>query len=160
MMAFRNRAADKARRAASGGEGPPAGQDPQVPGEPAAPTVAGRRRLRDVRRARDELLRDLGALVMEMHRQSRHDPALVERKAREAIAVDSEFRALSAALAGDPTQLAQPTQAPPAAADRVDAPPAASDRVTDPPPPSPADRAEAPPAADDDGIPTHRVTTR
>ena len=39
MMAFRNRAADKARRAASGGDGPPAGQDPQIPGEPAAENV-------------------------------------------------------------------------------------------------------------------------
>ena len=106
-MAFRNRAADKARRAASGGDGPPAGQDPQVPGEPATPVVADRgamrKRLRRTRRARDVVLHELGALVMEMHRQNRHDPALVERKAREAIAVDSEARALSGALGRDET---------------------------------------------------------
>ena len=104
-MAFRNRAAEKARRAASGGDGPPAGQDPQVPGEPVTPAVADRgamrKRLRRTRRTRDVLLHELGALVMEMHRQSRHDPALVERKAREAIAADSELRALSGALGRD-----------------------------------------------------------
>lgn len=104
-MAFRNRAAEKARRAASGGDGPPAGQDPQVPGEPATPAVADRgamrKRLRRTRRTRDVLLHELGALVMEMYRQNRHDPALVERKAREAIAVESEFRTLSGALGRD-----------------------------------------------------------
>ena len=105
MMAFRNRAAEKARQAASGGDGPPAGQDPQVPGEPATPVVADRgamrKRLRRTRRVRDGLLHELGALVMEMYRQDRHDPALVERKAREAVAVDSEARALSGALGRD-----------------------------------------------------------
>ena len=104
-MAFRNRAAEKARRAAAGGDGPPAGRDPQVPGEPATPAVADRgalrKRLRRTRRTRDVLLHELGALVMEMYRQSRHDPALVERKAREAIAVDSEVRTLSGALGRD-----------------------------------------------------------
>jgi hypothetical protein len=104
-MAFRNRAAEKARQAASGGDGPPAGQDPQVPGEPATPAVADRgsirKRLRRTRRVRDVALHELGALVMEMYRQNRHDPALVERKAREAIAVDAEARALSGALGRD-----------------------------------------------------------
>lgn len=104
-MAFRNRAAEKARRAASGGDGPPAGQDPQVPGEPPTPAVADRgairKRLRRTRRTRDVLLHELGALVMEMYRQDRHDPALVERKAREAIAVDAEVRTLSGALGRD-----------------------------------------------------------
>ncbi len=104
-MAFRNRAAEKARRAASGGDGPPAGQDPQVPGEPVTPAVADRgamrKRARRTRRTRDVLLHELGALVMEMYRQGRHDPALVERKAREAITVDSELRALSGALGRD-----------------------------------------------------------
>lgn len=104
-MAFRNRAAEKARRAASGGDGPPAGQDPQVPGEPVTPAVADRgamrKRARRTRRTRDVLLHELGALVMEMYRQGRHDPGLVERKAREAITVDSELRALSGALGRD-----------------------------------------------------------
>jgi hypothetical protein len=165
MKAFRNRAAEKARQAAGGGDGPPAGRDPQVPGEAPTPTVADRgvirKRLRAVRKTRDELLHDLGALVMEMHRQGRHDPVLVERKAREAIAVDTEFRGLSGALAAPPV-----AQAPAPAAAPVSAPPpAAADRVTDAPPPSPGDRASDPPPpspADrvEDGVPTYTVTTR
>jgi hypothetical protein len=102
MMAFRNRAAEKARQAASGGDGPPAGRDPQVPGEPVQASTADRgalrKRLRNTRRRRDVVLHELGALVMEMHRQGRHDPALVERKAREAIEVDTEARTLSGTL--------------------------------------------------------------
>ena len=104
-MAFRNRAAEKARQAASGGDGPPAGRDPQVPGEPVQASTADRgairKRLRAARTRRDVALHELGALVMEMHRQGRHDPALVERKAREAIAVDSEARTLAGALDRD-----------------------------------------------------------
>ncbi|HEX8646848.1 MAG TPA: hypothetical protein VF715_08085 [Thermoleophilaceae bacterium] len=104
-MAFRNRAAEKARQAAAGGDGPPAGRDPQVPGEPVQASTADRgairKRLRAARRRRDVALHELGALVMEMHRQGRHDPALVERKARETIAVDSEARTLAGALDGD-----------------------------------------------------------
>ena len=57
-----------------------------------------RRRLRRSRRMRDSLLTELGALVMEMHRQRRHDPALVERKANEALFVDREARGLARAL--------------------------------------------------------------
>ena len=175
-MAFRNRATEKARQVASGGDGPPAGQDPQVPGEPATPTVADRKRLRETRRSRDGLLHDLGALVMEMHRQGKHDAALVERKAREAIAVDSEVRALSgnAPLASPPPAAAAAAAAPPPAADRVSAPPpAASDLVPGPPaasdlvsaPPPHGDPIAAPPPAaadrDDDagGVPTNRVTS-
>jgi hypothetical protein len=105
MMAFRNRAAEKARQAASGGDGPPAGRDPQVPGEPVRAATADRgalrKRLRNTRRRRDVVLHELGALVMEMHRQGRHDPALVERKAREAIEVDTEARTLAGALDRD-----------------------------------------------------------
>jgi hypothetical protein len=102
MKGFRNRAAEKARRAASGGDGPPAGQDPVAPAAaPRASTAdrgAMRKRLRRARHMRDAALHELGALVMEMHRQGRHDPALVERKAREAVAVDAEARALAGAL--------------------------------------------------------------
>jgi hypothetical protein len=105
MKGFRNRAAQKARHAASGGDGPPAGQEPQAPGAaPAATTAdrgAARKRLRRVKATRDVALHELGALVMEMQRQGRHDPALVERKAREAVAADAEFRALGGALDRD-----------------------------------------------------------
>jgi hypothetical protein len=181
MMAFRNRAADRARQVAGGGGGPPAGQDPQVPGEPPTPTVADRgilrSRLRQARRTRDGLLHELGALVMEMYRQDKHDPALVERKAREAIAVDSEVRALTGALErNEPltSPAAAVPAAPPSPADRVSAPPpSASDLVPGPPassdlgsaPPPHGDPIAAPPPAaadradDGDGVPTYRVTT-
>ena len=102
MKGLRNRAADKARRSAAGGDGPPAGQEQPPPGAaPAASTAdrgAMRKRLRRVRDARDLALHELGALVMEMHRQGRHDPGVIEGKAREAVAVDAEFRALGGAL--------------------------------------------------------------
>ena len=102
MRSLRNRAAQKARRAASGGDGPPAGRDPQTAGQPAtADRGARRKHLRRARHTRDALLHDLGALVMEMYRQGRHDPALVERKAREAVAADAEVRALTGALDRD-----------------------------------------------------------
>jgi hypothetical protein len=107
MKGFRNRAAEKARRAAAGGDGPPAGREPIGPGDVTTPTTAERsalrRRLRDVRRVRAALLEELGTLVMEMHRQGRHDPALVGRKAREAATVDAEARGLAQALDQDQT---------------------------------------------------------
>jgi hypothetical protein len=57
-----------------------------------------RRRLRRARRLRENLMTELGALVMEMHRQGRHDEKLVERKAREALVADREVAALARAL--------------------------------------------------------------
>jgi len=57
-----------------------------------------RRRLRRARRMRETLMTELGALVMEMHRQGRHDPALVDRKAREALVADREAAGLARAL--------------------------------------------------------------
>lgn len=59
---------------------------------------AMRKRLRRVRRIRGAMLEELGTLVMEMHRQGRHDAALVERKSREVAAVDAEARGLALAL--------------------------------------------------------------
>lgn len=186
MMAFRNRAAEKARQAASGGDGPPAGRDPQVPGEPVqAPTAdrgAMRKRLRAARARRDVALHELGALVMEMHRQDRHDPALVERKAREAIAVDSEARTLTGALdRGEPIASLQAagvagpcascgnllvgedrfcSRCGAAAGSMTPAPaaqappPSAGDRVepSAAPPPSAAERVDAPPPSSGDRI--------
>lgn len=57
-----------------------------------------RRRLRRARRMRESLMTELGALVMEMHRQGRHNPALVERKAREALVADREAIGLARSL--------------------------------------------------------------
>ncbi|HEX8066042.1 MAG TPA: hypothetical protein VF520_05910 [Thermoleophilaceae bacterium] len=57
-----------------------------------------RRRLRRLARTREALLTELGTLVMEMHRQGRHDAALVAAKAGEVAAIDAEARGLAAAL--------------------------------------------------------------
>ena len=173
MNNLRNRAAEKARRAASGGDGPPAGQDPA---SQAAPATADRRRVRGARRARDARLHELGALLMEMYRQDRHNPAPVERKAREAIAADAEVRALDGSAATPPPSPAQRVDAPappPEAAARVEpvppagapvaaAPPSAEQRVEAPselsaPPPSESDRVDRP--ASDDDVPTYTVTS-
>ena len=165
MKNFRNRTAEKARRAASGGDGPPAGQDPAAR---SAPATADRRRLRAARSARDERLHELGALVMEMHRQGKHNAALVERKAQEAIAADAQVRALdgTGAPAAAPQPSPPPAAPPPDAGARVDAPPAAAP-VAAAPPEAPARVDAPPPSASDrvdgsdgsDGVPTYSVTS-
>ena len=61
-----------------------------------------RRRLRILRRRREALLLDLGALVLEMHRHGRFLPDSLQRRAAEAVGTDAELRALSRSLdAGD-----------------------------------------------------------
>jgi hypothetical protein len=107
LKAFRSRASDRARRAAEGA-GPPAGAELAHPAAAARPPGAIergtlRRRLRRARRMRETLMTELGALVMEMHRQQRHDPALVERKAREALTADREASGLARALGAEQT---------------------------------------------------------
>jgi hypothetical protein len=101
LKALRSSASDRAHRAAEGAA-PPAGQDPPPFAQLATPGAVERgtirRRLRRARRMREMLLTELGALVMEMHRQGRHDRALVERKAREALIADREALGLSRAL--------------------------------------------------------------
>jgi hypothetical protein len=98
------RAADRARSAAEGSP-VPAGQEP--PAGPSAAAAAGpsagergsmRRRMRRLRRTREVLLRELGALVVEMQRLGRENPELVSRKASELIALDDELRGLRVAL--------------------------------------------------------------
>jgi len=101
LKALRSRASERARHAAEGA-GSPAGQEPLPPEDAKAPGAVERgtmrRRLRRARRLRETLMTELGALVMEMHRQHRHDPALVERKAREALVADREAAGLARAL--------------------------------------------------------------
>jgi hypothetical protein len=101
LKGARGRASDRARQAAAGGD-PPAGREapppPAVAGPGAVERGTMRRRLRRARRLRIALLTELGALVMEMRRQGREDPALVDRKAREALALDAEVTGLSRAL--------------------------------------------------------------
>jgi hypothetical protein len=57
-----------------------------------------RRRLRESRLEREELLLDLGALVYELHRQGRRAPELLQRKASQLTVIDNEVRELEAAL--------------------------------------------------------------
>jgi hypothetical protein len=106
LKALRSRASDRARHAAEGA-GVPAGADPPRPDEVGPPGAIERgslrRRLRRARRMRESLMTELGALVMEMHRQRRHDPALVERKAREALTADREASGLARALGAEQT---------------------------------------------------------
>jgi hypothetical protein len=59
-----------------------------------------RRRLRQLRRAREAMLLDLGALVYELHRQGRRAPELLQQKAAELTVVDDELRDLEDELAG------------------------------------------------------------
>lgn len=101
LKALRSRAAQKAQAAAAGAS-PPAGQEPPPAAALTRPGAVERgnmrRRLRRARRMREALLTELGALVMEMHRQRRHDAALVERKAREASVADRQAAGLARAL--------------------------------------------------------------
>ena len=57
-----------------------------------------RRRLRVLRRRREAILLELGALAFELHRRNRQKPELVRRKAATLTALESEAAALAAAL--------------------------------------------------------------
>jgi hypothetical protein len=59
-----------------------------------------RRRLRQLRRTREAMLLDLGALVYELHRQGRRAPELLQQKAADLTVVDDELRDLEDELAG------------------------------------------------------------
>src|SRR4051812_44619790 len=95
------RTADKARDAAAGSP-VPAGQEPPAPDAVAMPVTAERgsmrKRVRRLTRVREVLLRELGALVVEMRRLERENPELVARKAAEALAIDEQLRGLREAL--------------------------------------------------------------
>ena len=67
---------------------------------------AMRRRVRQLRRRREAMLLELGALAFEMHRQGRHEPDLLTAKSEEIRVVDDEERGLSAAL-GDESRLVE-----------------------------------------------------
>ncbi len=58
-----------------------------------------RRRARRLTRTREVLLRELGALVVEMRRLGRDNPDLIARKAAELSAIDEELRGLRTGLA-------------------------------------------------------------
>jgi hypothetical protein len=100
------RAREKARQSAAGtpspaGQAPPAGEEQAPPRAGAGERVGMRRRMRRLRRTREVLLRDLGALLVEMHRRERQNPELLKRKAAEIAALESELHGLRAALDED-----------------------------------------------------------
>jgi hypothetical protein len=60
-----------------------------------------RRRLRELRRLREAQLLELGALVLEAHKQGRGDSPVIKSKAAEAAATDAEARAVADVLDTD-----------------------------------------------------------
>lgn len=102
LKSMRRRAADAAAESAAG-TAVPAGAQPEAAVRRERPSArergAMRRRVRQLRRRREAMLLELGALAFEMHRRERSEPELLERKAEEVRAVDDEERGLSAALA-------------------------------------------------------------
>ena len=79
-----------------------------------------RRRLRRLRRERDALFSDLGALVYELHRRGERAPELLHEKAGELAELDREVRGLEEALRPDP-EAADRAPGEPAAATRCEA---------------------------------------
>jgi hypothetical protein len=93
--------ADKARETAAGsptpaGQAPPSPEAAQRPG--ARERAAMRRRVRKVARTREALVRELGALLVEMERLGRRNDELLVRKAREVATLDDELAGLRTAL--------------------------------------------------------------
>jgi hypothetical protein len=103
---LRDRAVAKADELAAGTEAP-AGQEPADPS--AAPPLtarergAMRRRLRRLRRTREASLIELGALVLELHRQGRRESEVLDRRTEELRAIDDEARSLAVALGEERT---------------------------------------------------------
>jgi hypothetical protein len=95
------RTAEKARTAAAGSP-VPAGQEAPDAEAAATPITAERgamrKRVRRLSRTREVLLREMGALVVEMRRLERDNPELIARKAAELLAIDEEMRGLREAL--------------------------------------------------------------
>ena len=101
LRALPKRAAGKARATAAGTP-VPAGQEPPQPGAEARPGArersAMRKRARKAAHLREALVRDLGALFVEMERLGRRNDELISRKAREIDALDRELSGLADAL--------------------------------------------------------------
>jgi hypothetical protein len=112
LPAFLTRLRERADRA-SRGSAVPAGSDPEAP-PPSGPSSrergAMRRRARALRRRREVLLLELGALAYELRRQERTDSGLMDAKVAELRGVDDEERGLAAAL-GDRRPLVEVVRA-------------------------------------------------
>ncbi len=98
---LRSRVTDTVDRAAAG-SAQPAGQDPPAPGsrEPVSARERGvmRRRIRRLRRVREALLMELGAVVFESERRGRPGDALARRKLDQLRVIENEVGALGVAL--------------------------------------------------------------
>jgi hypothetical protein len=57
-----------------------------------------RRRLREIAEQREEQLRDLGGLALEMHKRDRFEPRLLSERAAEIAELDREAKLLRRAL--------------------------------------------------------------
>jgi hypothetical protein len=57
-----------------------------------------RRHLRDLEESRDQLLRDLGGLTLEMYKQDRFEGKLLWAKAAEVAALDDETKLVARGL--------------------------------------------------------------
>jgi len=87
---------------AAAGSAQPAGQDPPAPGirEPTSARERGvmRRRIRRLRRVREALLMELGAVVFESERRGRPGESLARRKLDQLRVIENEVGALGVAL--------------------------------------------------------------
>lgn len=100
------RVAATVNRAAAGSE-VPAGQDPSaLSATTARERGVMRRRVRRLRRVRELLLHELGALVFEMERRGVRREALLRRKVDQLRVIEDEAAALAAAL-GDQRSLSE-----------------------------------------------------
>jgi hypothetical protein len=102
LTGLRSRFAERVDSAARGTDVPAGIERPAI----EAPTSSRergrmRRRLRELRRLREAQLLELGALVLEAHRQGRDDTPVIARKAADTAATDEQARAIAAALDTD-----------------------------------------------------------
>jgi hypothetical protein len=103
LTALRARVRDRVDSASRGSD-VPAGIERGA--DAVAPTGARerarlRRRLRELRRLREAQLLELGALVLEAHKQGRDGTPIIDSKAEEAAVTDAEARAVADALETD-----------------------------------------------------------
>jgi len=103
MPAFFQKLRTRTDKAAAG-TAVPAGLDPAAHGDSGGSHVGAResgalrRQLRRLRRRREALLLELGAVVLEADRQSRPDADVVQRKLAEARRINEEERELARSL--------------------------------------------------------------
>jgi hypothetical protein len=78
---------------------PPAADVPRVRRRPLPPPGRLRREQRAILRVREERLRDLGGLVLEMHRRDAYRADLIEERCLELVGLEERLHELDALLA-------------------------------------------------------------